>query len=144
MKTEKEKIEQEIKDITQIETTIGEVKPEIIKKITSKAICLFGDKNLREILRICDSEKLKGYEAGKSEEQERSKRLCNKCKPYQEGIIIGKSESIKQEIKFLEDLTFYQPKDYEGKLLLKEIIERIIFLKSKIGELAKWQPKKKL
>ena len=73
----------------------------------------------------------KGYELGKAEAIELGYK-----NGISEGWDKGKKEAIKQEIGFLEDLTFYQPKDYEGKLLLKEIIERIIFLKSKIEEIA--------
>jgi hypothetical protein len=68
--TEQE-ILKEIEDITKMETSMFSFKPEEVKKINSKAICLFGDKDLRQILRKADSMWLEGYQLAQKETAEK-------------------------------------------------------------------------
>ena len=69
------------------------------------------------------------FERGKRAEEERSKRLCDKCNSYQEGIIKGKAQAVKEVLEIIDKIaikpkanstTQYTPYVYYESLI-KEI-----------------------
>jgi len=109
IKQEIEKVEKEITLLMKIETHFSEVRPEEVKRLTDRAISLFGDRNLREILRKFYIEKVstlkkcqKIIEERDKSELEFLKKVFNNLGHDPKCITNFVARNLKERISFLE------------------------------------------